>query len=198
MAYHRFHIGLLHFVSLTSLSFRLNISLSFGRCSHIRHSCLSPIRCFFSVRFSSVARSMLNAQHTILQYNRKTQSFNAIVTTTATTTQCSLFPTKICLLFTRPFWLRVRVRLFSHFFFFLSLFLLPFSFSISYHSIQFFLLSSPLPLPFVAVGYSILFADICGFTTLSDQCTAEELVRLLNELFARYVVRFNFLFIVFV
>lgn len=44
--------------------------------------------------------------------------------------------------------------------------------------------------------YSILFADICGFTTLSDQCTAEELVRLLNELFARYVVRFNFLFIV--
>ncbi|KAH1014196.1 hypothetical protein HUJ04_003076 [Dendroctonus ponderosae] len=34
---------------------------------------------------------------------------------------------------------------------------------------------------------SILFADICGFTTLSDQCTAEELVRILNELFARLV-----------
>ncbi|XP_050693958.1 adenylate cyclase type 5-like isoform X4 [Eriocheir sinensis] len=33
---------------------------------------------------------------------------------------------------------------------------------------------------------SILFADICGFTTLSDQCTAEELVRLLSELFARF------------
>lgn len=34
---------------------------------------------------------------------------------------------------------------------------------------------------------SILFADICGFTSLSDQCTAQELVRLLNELFARQV-----------
>ncbi|XP_043199303.1 adenylate cyclase type 5-like, partial [Amphibalanus amphitrite] len=33
---------------------------------------------------------------------------------------------------------------------------------------------------------SIIFADICGFTALSDQCTAEELVRLLNELFARF------------
>lgn len=38
-----------------------------------------------------------------------------------------------------------------------------------------------------AFVYSILFADICGFTKLSDQCTAEELVRLLNELFARYL-----------
>ncbi|KAF6198542.1 hypothetical protein GE061_008290 [Apolygus lucorum] len=33
---------------------------------------------------------------------------------------------------------------------------------------------------------SILFADICGFTSLSDQCTAQEVVRLLNELFARF------------
>jgi len=33
---------------------------------------------------------------------------------------------------------------------------------------------------------SILFADICGFTVLSAQCTAEELIRLLNELFARF------------
>ncbi|XP_071108641.1 adenylate cyclase type 5-like [Haliotis cracherodii] len=33
---------------------------------------------------------------------------------------------------------------------------------------------------------SILFADICGFTSLSSQCTAQELVQLLNELFARF------------
>ncbi|XP_025829382.1 adenylate cyclase type 6 [Agrilus planipennis] len=38
----------------------------------------------------------------------------------------------------------------------------------------------------VSILINILFADICGFTTLSDQCTAEELVRLLNELFARF------------
>jgi class 3 adenylate cyclase len=31
-----------------------------------------------------------------------------------------------------------------------------------------------------------LYADICGFTTLSSQCTAQELVKLLNELFARF------------
>jgi len=36
---------------------------------------------------------------------------------------------------------------------------------------------------------SILFADICGFTSLSDQCTAQELVRLLNELFARWYTK---------
>jgi len=34
--------------------------------------------------------------------------------------------------------------------------------------------------------YSILFADICGFTALSSQCTAQELVHMLNELFARF------------
>ncbi|CAH1788216.1 unnamed protein product [Owenia fusiformis] len=33
---------------------------------------------------------------------------------------------------------------------------------------------------------SILFADICGFTSLSSTCTAQELVQLLNELFARF------------
>ncbi|BFZ02256.1 hypothetical protein BsWGS_05295 [Bradybaena similaris] len=34
--------------------------------------------------------------------------------------------------------------------------------------------------------HSILFADICGFTALSSTCTAEELVQLLNELYARF------------
>ena len=34
--------------------------------------------------------------------------------------------------------------------------------------------------------FSILFADICGFTALSSQCTAQELVKMLNELFARF------------
>ncbi|XP_077978185.1 adenylate cyclase type 5-like [Glandiceps talaboti] len=33
---------------------------------------------------------------------------------------------------------------------------------------------------------SILFADIEGFTMLSSQCTAQELVKILNELFARF------------
>ncbi|KAK3596837.1 hypothetical protein CHS0354_015696 [Potamilus streckersoni] len=33
---------------------------------------------------------------------------------------------------------------------------------------------------------SILFADMCGFTHLASQCTAQELVELLNELFARF------------
>ena len=34
--------------------------------------------------------------------------------------------------------------------------------------------------------FSILFADICGFTALASQCTAQELVKMLNELFARF------------
>lgn len=34
--------------------------------------------------------------------------------------------------------------------------------------------------------YSILFADIVGFTQLSSSCSAQELVKLLNELFARF------------
>lgn len=34
--------------------------------------------------------------------------------------------------------------------------------------------------------FSLLFADICGFTVLASQCNAQELVGLLNELFARF------------
>lgn len=34
--------------------------------------------------------------------------------------------------------------------------------------------------------HSILFADIVGFTQLSSSCSAQELVKLLNELFARF------------
>lgn len=35
-------------------------------------------------------------------------------------------------------------------------------------------------------SFSILFADIVGFTQLSSSCSAQELVKLLNELFARF------------
>jgi class 3 adenylate cyclase len=38
----------------------------------------------------------------------------------------------------------------------------------------------------IVFRFSILFADIAGFTELSSQCSAQELVRLLNELFGRF------------
>ncbi|PIO57304.1 hypothetical protein TELCIR_21288, partial [Teladorsagia circumcincta] len=38
----------------------------------------------------------------------------------------------------------------------------------------------------VRVMLGILFADICGFTNLASEYTAEELVLMLNELFARF------------
>lgn len=40
--------------------------------------------------------------------------------------------------------------------------------------------------PFAVAPRSILFADIVGFTQLSSSCSAQELVKLLNELFARF------------
>lgn len=41
-------------------------------------------------------------------------------------------------------------------------------------------------LPVASLLCSILFADIVGFTQLSSACSAQELVKLLNELFARF------------
>ena len=44
-------------------------------------------------------------------------------------------------------------------------------------------MNAPLRSPLLC---SILFADIVGFTVLSSQCSAQELVRLLNDLFGRF------------
>lgn len=40
---------------------------------------------------------------------------------------------------------------------------------------------------FLSVGLdSIIFADICGFTALASRCSPQELVKVLNDLFARF------------
>jgi len=38
----------------------------------------------------------------------------------------------------------------------------------------------------MSIVSSILFADIVGFMELSSQCTAEEMVKILNKLFGRF------------
>lgn len=35
-------------------------------------------------------------------------------------------------------------------------------------------------------SFSIIFADICGFTSLASRCSPQELVKVLNDLFARF------------
>ena len=34
--------------------------------------------------------------------------------------------------------------------------------------------------------HSIIFADICGFTALASRCSPQQLVKVLNDLFARF------------
>lgn len=72
----------------------------------------------------------------------------------------------------------------NSFFFFFWLSSSPSSFLLSFFS-------SLFSFPFCAgillrSSPSILFADIEGFTSLASQCTAQELVMTLNELFARF------------
>lgn len=41
-------------------------------------------------------------------------------------------------------------------------------------------------LSFICFIFSIVFADIVGFTKLSSGCTAQELIKILNELFGKF------------
>ena len=43
-----------------------------------------------------------------------------------------------------------------------------------------------LDLIYVFLCSSILFADMVGFPALASQCTAQELVKILNELYGRF------------
>ena len=46
--------------------------------------------------------------------------------------------------------------------------------------------NTPCVLSTCLILYSIVFADIVGFTKLSSGCTAQELVEILNALFDRF------------
>ena len=46
--------------------------------------------------------------------------------------------------------------------------------------------TSQLTATITCLNFSILFADIVGFTKMASGCTAQELVKILNTLFGRF------------